>query len=109
MMIFEHTLGSELPDDAFEWTDAQGAVIDFSTGWTFSVEVGFVDQDAVLTKDEGISGAATSPNVTISWAEGELDDPLTAGGWPGWITAVNTASGKERKRSFLLKLNSSTS
>lgn len=105
-MIFEHTIGSELPDDAFEWTDAQGAVIDFSTGWTFSVEVGFPGQDPVLTKTVGITGAATSPNVTIAWAAGELDDPLTAGQWPGWITATN--SGKDRKRSFLLRLNLTT-
>lgn len=106
-MIFEHTLGSELPDDAFDWTDAQNDLIDFSTGgWTFSVEVGFPNQDTVLTKTDGITGAATSPNVTIAWADGELDDPLTAGMWPGWIIA--TSSGKERKRSFLLKLNPST-
>ena len=104
-MIFEHTIGSELPDDAFEWTDAQNDLIDFSTGWTFTVEVGFPNQDAVLTKDEGITGAATSPNVTIAWANGELDTPLTAGSWPGWISATN--GGKNRKRSFLLKLNPS--
>jgi hypothetical protein len=108
-MIFEHTLGSELPDDAFEWTDRSDGLIDFSTGWTFTVEVGFPDQDALLTKTTNITGAATSPNVTIAWAEGELGDPLTAGVWPGWITAVHTASGKERKRSFLLKLHPSTS
>lgn len=107
-MIFEHTLGSELPDDAFDWTDAQGNLINFSSGqgWTFSVEVGFVGQDAVLTKSTGITGAATSPNVTISWAADQLDTPLTAGTWPGWIIA--TKDGKERKRSFLLKLNPST-
>jgi hypothetical protein len=103
-MIFEHTLGSELPDDAFEWTDAQNSLINFSTGWTFQVVVGFPNQTAVLTKTTGITGAATAPNVTISWADGELDDPLTAGTWPGWISATNTA-GKNRKRSFLLKLN----
>jgi hypothetical protein len=108
-MIFEHTIGSELPDDAFEWTDAQGAVISFATGWTFSIEVGFPDQDPVLTKADGITGAATSPNVTIAWDDGELDDPLTAGTWPGWITATHDSSGKERKRSFLLKLHPSTS
>ncbi len=69
-MIFEHAIGSELPDDAFEWTDAQNQIIDFSTGWTFEVEVGFPGQAAVLTKTEGITGAATSPNVTIAWGEG---------------------------------------
>lgn len=107
-MIFEHTLGSELPDDAFDWTDAQGNLIDFATGWTFSVDAGFPNQEPVLAKSTGITGAATSPNVTIAWAEGELDDPLTAGAWPGWITAVQASSGKERKRSFLLRLNPST-
>lgn len=106
-MIFEHVLGSELPDDAFDWTDAQGDLIDFSSGWTFSVEVGFPGQDAVLTKTSGITGAATSPNITISWAAGELGDPLTAGSWPGWIIATN--AGRERKRSFLLKLTDATS
>lgn len=106
-MIFEHTLGSELPDDAFDWTDAQNSLIDFSTGWTFSVEVGFPYQEPVLTKTDNISGAATSPNVTIAWDAGELDTPLSAGVWPGWIIATPVA-GKERKRSFLLKLNPST-
>lgn len=104
-MIFTHTLGSELPDDAFEWTDGQGNVINFSTGWTFTVVVGFPNQAPTLTKTDGITGAATAPNVTISWADDELDDPLTAGSWPGWISATNTGSGKNRKRSFLLKLN----
>lgn len=105
-MIFEHTLGSELPDDAFDWTDRQENLIDFSDGWTFSLEVGFPNQDAVLTKSTGITGAATSPNITISWEDGELAAPLTAGAWPGWIIA--TSSGRERKRSFLLKLTDST-
>lgn len=107
-MIFEHTLGSELPDDAFEWTDAQGNVINFAADWTFSLEVGFPNQDAVLTKTTGITGAATSPNVTIAWDEGELDDPLTEGVWPGWIIAVHDGSEKDRKRTFLLKLTPST-
>jgi hypothetical protein len=106
-MIFEHTLGAELPDDAFEWTDAQNQVIDFSSGWTFEVLVGFPNQAPKLTKTAGITGAATSPNVTIAWAAAELDDPLTAGTWPGWISATNTA-GKNRKRSFFLKVNPAT-
>lgn len=105
-MIFEHVLGSELPDDAFDWTDAQGGLINFSSGWTFSLEVGFPGQDAVLTKNSGITGAATSPNVTISWAAGELAGPLAAGMYPGWIIATN--SGRERKRSFLLRLTDAT-
>lgn len=105
-MIFEHTLGSELPDDAFDWTDAEDNLINFSSGWTFSLEVGFSGEDPVLTKSTGITGAATSPNVTISWSSGQLDTPLTAGVWPGWIIA--TRDGRERKRSFLLKLNPST-
>lgn len=106
-MIFEHVLGSELPDDAFDWTDAQENLIDFSTGWTFSITVGFPYQDAVLTKTDGITGAATSPNVTISWDDDELDAPLTEGVWPGWITAEHPTE-KERKRTFLLKLTAAT-
>ncbi len=31
------------------------------------------ERQAFLTKTSGVTGASTSPNVTINWAVGELD------------------------------------
>lgn len=102
-MTVEYTIGAELPDVAITWTDDNSAVIDFSTGWTFTVKVGLPDQAAALTKTTGITGAATAPNLTIAWAAGELD-AVGSGAWLGQVTARNTASGKDRIRSFGIKL-----
>jgi len=103
MTTVEYTIGAELPDIAISWTSESGAVIDFSTGWTFTVKVGNPGETALLTKTTTITGAAVAPNLTIAWAAGELD-AVGSGAWQCQITAHNTASNKDRIRTFVLKL-----
>jgi hypothetical protein len=70
-----YVLGSEDPTYQVTWTDSNGAVIDFSAvGWSFELKLGFPGRDAVLTKTSGIVGAATAPNITVTWAATDLDD-----------------------------------
>jgi hypothetical protein len=87
--------GAELPDEAVTWRDSTGALIDFSTGWTFTLRVGQPGDDALIEKTTGITGAATAPNVTIAWDQGELG-PLTPGVWAVDITATRTSDDKQR-------------
>lgn len=56
--------------------DDDGDLIDFSTGYTFTLKIGPTGGTALLTKTTGITGAAGSsdiPNVTVDWTAGELD------------------------------------
>lgn len=60
--------------------DDDGDLIDFSTGYTFLVEIGPNGGAALLSKTTGITGAAGAgtapdgtPNVVIEWAAGELN------------------------------------
>lgn len=101
MTTVSYTLGAELPDVAIAWTDEAGNLIDFSTGWTFQVKVGNPGEAALLTKTGGITGAATSPNLTIAWSAGELD-AVGSGAWSCQVKATN--AGKDRIRTFSLKL-----
>lgn len=74
-----YTLGSDDPDYPTTWVDGNGNVIDFSAGdWTYEVRLGFPGREAEFSKTTGITGAATAPNITITWAPGDLDD-LTPG------------------------------
>lgn len=69
----------ELPGDAIVWRDRDNNLIDFSTGWTFTVKICLYGTTAVLaSKTTGITGAATSPNVTIAWSATDFT-ALTAG------------------------------
>lgn len=69
-----YAIGSELPDYPVTWRDGDGAVIPFDAGWSFTLKLGHPGRAAVLTKTEGITGAATAPNVTVTWDAGEFDD-----------------------------------
>lgn len=77
MSIWQYTRGAELPSITIEALDADGLPIDFSTGWTFQVKVGEPGKTALVTTTS-VVGAATKPNLTISFAAGVLD-PLTIG------------------------------
>ncbi len=68
--------------------DDDKTLIDFSTGWTFSLKIGAKASTALLTKTTGIVGAAGvgieptgTPNVVITWAAGELNLPPTEHAW----------------------------
>lgn len=97
-MTVPYTNGADLPDLAITWKDHAGNIINFSTGWTFSVKVGVVGATALFTKTTGITGAATGPNLVIAWAvTGELNSLAPNKSYTVSITATRTADGKERK------------
>jgi hypothetical protein len=88
------------------WFDRTGALINFSSGYTFSLKIGHPGSSAVLTKTTNITGAAGSgtapdgtPNLTVTWAAGEL--ALT----PSSYTAELTATTSSLDRVFTFRLN----
>jgi hypothetical protein len=100
MTIPRFVQGSDLPDLTLTWTDTNGAVIDFSTGWTFTLQVGRAPDVAVLTVTTGITGTAIAPNITVAWAASGGLDSLAPGRWTGQLTAVRTADNKKRRMQF---------
>lgn len=94
--LLQYIQGSDLPDATFEWRSGTGAIIDFSTGYTFTLKIGTPGQAATLTKTTGITGAATSPNVTVAWStSGELNT-LATGTYSGQLKATRTSDSKDR-------------
>ena len=78
------------------WFDDDGALIDFSSGYTFSLKVGSRGMAASLVKTSNIVGAAGAgveptgtPNVVVTWAAGEL--ALAAGGYLAQLTATTSS------------------
>jgi hypothetical protein len=92
-------LGAEDPTYPVTWRNSAGAVIDFSGAWTFSLKLGHPGQDAVLSKTEGIVGAATAPNITVTWATTDFDDVD-----PGTYVLQLTPTFAGRERSPLTEL-----
>ena len=79
--------------------DDDGALIDLSSGYTFSFKVGVVGAAAILTKTTGITGAVGAgtaptgtPNVVVAWTAGEL--AIAPGTYTWQLTA--TTSGLDR-------------
>jgi hypothetical protein len=87
--------GAELPDILVTWKDENGNVINFSSGWTFTLRLGQLGQAAVLTKTD-LVGAATAPNLTISWTSTEIES-LAVNTYTMQIIARHVSSGKDRK------------
>lgn len=85
-------LGAEDPTYPVTWRDSAGAVIDFS-GATFTLRLGHPGRTAVLEKTSGIVGAATAPNVTVTWAPTDFDD-VPAGTYVLQLTP--TFAGRQR-------------
>lgn len=84
---------AELPSFAVAWYDNTGTLINFASGYTFELKL--VNQSTgtvTLTKTTGITGAATSPNVTVAWAAGEL--AVAAAAYRVHLTA--TTGGADR-------------
>lgn len=96
MQELRYYLGDELGDAELTWNDSDGTLINFASGWTFSVKVGTPGSAASFTKTTTITGASTAPNVTIAWATtGELNS-LTAGGYTLQVVATQTSGSKTR-------------
>lgn len=95
-MSSSYVQGSDLPDLTFEWKDGSGNVIDFSSGYTFVLKIGTPGAAAALSKSTGITGAATSPNVTVSWAtSGELNT-LATGVYTLQLIVTRSSDSKQR-------------
>lgn len=93
-------LGTEDPTYPITWLNSSGTAVDFSDpSWTFTLKLGHLGRDAVLTKTTGIVGAATAPNITVTWATTDLDDL-----GPGTYLLQITPSLDGRQRSPLTEL-----
>lgn len=103
IVIPPYVQGAELPSITFDWEDSNGDLIHFgSVAHTFTLKIGEPGQAALLTKTTGITGADTSPNVTIDWAaSGELNT-LTSGSHSGDLIATRTSDGRQRILRFVL-------
>lgn len=95
--------GAELPDLAITWRASNGDVIDFSSGWTFTVKVGKPWGEAEIVKTNGVTGAAAAPNVTVAWAAGELDG-LDPGDYDLEVLARRMSDNKDRAMKATLRI-----
>lgn len=108
MSRISYKTSAEKPDLQVWWSDDDDELVDFSSGYTFSLKVGQPGSTAVLTKTTGIVGAAGSgtpgaagtPNLVVTWSAGEL--ALTAGSYALEITA--TTGGLDRVAEFPFEL-----
>lgn len=107
MTRIAYEVAAERPLLRIWWQDDDGDLIDFSSGYTFTVKVGQLGSAAALTKTSGITGSAGSGvpgdgtcNVEIAWSAGEL--ALTPGQYTLQITA--TTGGLDRVAVFPFEL-----
>jgi hypothetical protein len=103
-MSYTYRVGQELPAMAFAWTDRTNTVIDYSTGWTFTAKVctAAAPTTTLLTKTTGITGAATSPNITVDWTTTDLSALTAAATGTDYVVhliARRTADSKDRQYS----------
>lgn len=107
-------IGSDNPVASVFWTDWAGNLIDFSTGYTFTVKVGTTDALTTnFTKTTGITGAVGSltsvpqvANLSIQWATVAELNTLTAGLYLLQITALNVADSRQRLMQLILEVKS---
>jgi len=91
------TPASSLPDLTFVWTDATQTLINFGVaGWSYSMKISQPPNAPTITKTTGISGASTSPNITVQWSVNELAT-LTPGRWYFQLTATYGPSGGKQR------------
>jgi hypothetical protein len=98
-----YTVGDELPSIEIDWY-VDGVLVDFSSGYSWRLRVGRGDT-ATVEKTTGITGAATSPNVTIDWSDGELPDPDAPTMYTAQLRARRTSDNKDRTFVFALNVN----
>jgi hypothetical protein len=92
----EYIQGADIPDLAITWLDNAGTVIDYSSGYTFSLKLGQPGQAAAMTKSTGITGAATAPNVTVAWATSNELNTLDPGTYTLDLIATRSSDSKQR-------------
>lgn len=86
---------AERPSLSLWWRDSNAALIDFSSGYTWSFKIGYIGSAAVFTKTSGITGAAGAgvepsgtPNVVIAFTAAELDSLTPVRNIPYQLTAT---------------------
>jgi hypothetical protein len=91
---------AERPDLEMWLLDADEALVDLSSGYTFVFKIGVAGMAATFTKSTNITGAAGSgteptgtPNVTLTFTAAELDS-LTIGTYDWQLRA--TTGGLDR-------------
>lgn len=103
MPTLEVWVGQELPDTTFDWYATPTTLVDLSAAHTYQLTVAPISNTAATTfvKTTGFTGAATSPNLTISWSTaGELN-LLTAGTvYLAQLRARRTSDSKDRYMEF---------
>lgn len=79
--------------------DSAGNLIDFSSGYTFTLKIGPRGGAALLTKTSNITGAAGAgveptgtPNIVVLWGAGEL--ALTAGVYQCELTCTSSSADR---------------
>lgn len=105
MLSVTYDQGAELPDLTIVWNDNAGVLIPFATGWTFELKLGQPGAAAALTKTTGITGADTSPNVTIIWSAAAELNTITPTAYTAQLTATRTSDSKQRRMKFNLTVN----
>jgi hypothetical protein len=100
---------AERPDLKMWIEDDDGALIDFSTSYTFAFKLGYLGAAAVFTKTTGITGAAGSgtaptgtPNVTVAFTAAELD-AVTAGNYKWQLRATTGGLDRVYQGDFVLR------
>lgn len=100
--------GADRPALSLWLLDDTGALIDFSSGYTFSFKLGRPGQAAALTKTTGIVGAVGSgveptgvPNVVVTWAAGDLDIAPMSYTWQ--LTCTTGGLARRFQGSFLVQ------
>lgn len=96
-MSYVYMLDQELPAMTFNWQDKDAATIDFSSGYTFTAKLCLTSAPTaiLLTKSSGITGAATSPNITVAWTAADFVG-LAAGTYRVLVYARRTADSLDR-------------
>jgi hypothetical protein len=116
MQIPERTrwIGDE--DDLQLWWEVSGSLINFSSGYTFSLTLARVSTPAtiIFTKTTGFAGALGSgeegeegaiPNLVVSFATtGELNSVTAAGQYTLQIVATHVSDSKETTLQMTLNM-----
>jgi len=99
-MTLGWSTNAEDPNLEIWWTDDAGDLIDFSSGYTWSLKIGPHGGAALITKTTGIVGAAGAgtaptgtPNVVVTWAAGELN--ITPGRYRLELTPTLTSRQRD--------------
>jgi hypothetical protein len=96
-----HTTAS-LPSSELWLLDDDGTLIDFATGYTFSLKIGHKGSAAILTKTTGITGATGAgveptgtANIVVAWDDAEFGSK-TPGPYTWQLKCTATSGGKDR-------------